>query len=144
MIGCVSQTLHTWVKQHEVDAGIPVARCTVERLMRQQGLQGVRRGKAQRATIADPKSACPPDRVNRQFCAERPSQLWVTDFTCVSTWQGWVCVAFVVEVFSRRLVGWRQSSSMHTEFALDTLEQALQDRKPGADRPTPHITRQVG
>jgi len=113
--------------------GITVARCTVERLMRQQGLQGVRRGKAVRTTVPDPKVPCPLDRVNRQFRAERPNQLWVSDFTYVSTWQGWVYVAFVVDVFSRRIVGWRQSSSMHTEFVLDALEQALYDRKPTED-----------
>ena len=112
---------------------IPVARCTVERLMRQQGLQGVRRGKRVRTTTPDPKAPCPLDRVNRQFKAERPNQLWVSDFTYVSTWQGWVYVAFVVDVFSRRIVGWRQSSSMHTEFVLDALEQALYDRKPCQD-----------
>lgn len=110
--------------------GITVARCTVEPLMRLQGLQGVRRGKAQRTTIADPKAPCPLDRVNRQFRAERPNQLWVSDFTYVSTWQCWVYVAFVIDVFSRRIVGWRQSSSMHTDFVLDALEQALYDRKP--------------
>ena len=113
--------------------GIAVARCTVERLMRQLGLQGVRRGKTLRTTIADPKAPCPLDRVNRQFRAERPNQLWVSDFTYVSTWQGWVYVAFVVDVFSRRIVGWRQSSAMHTEFVLDALEQALYDRKPSED-----------
>ena len=110
--------------------GVAVARCTVERLMRLQGLRGVRRGKAQRTTVADPKAPCPLDRVNRQFRAERPNQLWVSDFTYVSTWQGWVYVAFVIDVFSRRIVGWRQSSSMHTDFVLDALEQALYDRKP--------------
>ncbi len=110
--------------------GISVARCTVERLMRQQGLQGVRRGKKPRTTVPDPKAACPLDRVNRQFRAERQNQLWVSDFTYVSTWQGWVYVAFVVDVFSRRIVGWRQSSSMHTEFVLDALEQALYARRP--------------
>ena len=113
--------------------GVAVARCTVERLMRQQGLQGVRRGKAVRTTVPDLKAPCPLDRVNRQFRAERPNQLWVSDFTYVSTWQGWVYVAFVVDVFSRRIVGWRQSSSMHTEFVLDALEQALYDRKPTED-----------
>jgi transposase InsO family protein len=87
-----------------------IARCTVERLMRQQGLHGVRRGKAVRTTISDPKASCPLDRVNRQFHAERPNQLWVSDFTYVSTWQGWVYVAFVVDVFSRRIVGWRQNT----------------------------------
>jgi putative transposase len=87
--------------------GEAVARCTVERLMRQQGPQGVRRGKAVRTTVPAPKASCPLDRVNRQFRAERPNQLWVSDFTYVSTWQGWVYVAFVVDVFSRRIVGWR-------------------------------------
>jgi transposase InsO family protein len=113
--------------------GVTVARCTVERLMRRQGLKGVRRGKAVRTTVADPKTPCPLDRVNRQFHAERPNQLWVSDFTYVSTWQGWVYVAFVVDVFSRRIVGWRQSSSMQTEFVLDALEQALYDRQPTAN-----------
>ncbi len=113
--------------------GVTVARCTVERLMHQHGLQGARRGKAVRTTIPDPKTPCPLDRVNRQFQAERPNQLWVSDFTYVSTWQGWVYVAFVVDVFSRRIVGWRQSSSMHTEFVLDALEQALYDRQPTAN-----------
>jgi len=110
--------------------GIAIARCTVERLMRQHGLQGVRRGKRQRTTVPDPKAPCPLDRVNRQFKADHPNQLWVTDFTYVSTWQGWVYVAFVIDVFSRRIVGWRQSSSMHTEFVLDALEQALYARRP--------------
>ena len=101
--------------------------------MRQQGLQGVRRGKAVRTTVPDPKAPRPLDRVNRQFRADRPNQLWVSDFTYVSTWQGWVCVAFVVDVFSRRIVGWRQSSSMHTEFVLDALEQALYARRPSQE-----------
>jgi len=113
--------------------GVTVARCTVERLMRQQGLQGVRRGKAQRTTIPDPKVPCPLDRVNRQFRADRPNQLWVSDFTYVSTWQGWLYVAFVVDVFARRIVGWRVSSSMHTDFVLDALEQALYARQPEPD-----------
>jgi putative transposase len=86
-----------------------------------------------RTTVPDPKSPCPLDRVNRQFKAQRPNQLWVSDFTYVSTWQGWVYVAFVVDVFSRRIVGWRQSSSMHTEFVLDALEQALYARRPSED-----------
>ena len=110
--------------------GVTVARCTVERLMRELNLRGVRRGKQQRTTVPDPKARCPLDRVNRQFRAERPNQLWVSDFTYVSTWQGWVYVAFVVDVFSRRIVGWRQSSSMHTEFVLDAFEQALYARRP--------------
>ena len=107
-----------------------VARCTVERLMRQLQLRGAMRGKKIRTTFSDAKAACPLDRVNRQFKAERPNQLWVADFTYVSTWQGWVYVAFVIDVFARRIVGWRQSSSMHTDFVLDALEQALYARQP--------------
>jgi putative transposase len=110
--------------------GHPVARCTVERLMKRQGLQGVRRGKIVRTTIADAAAPCPLDRVNRQFKADRPNQLWVSDFTYVSTWQGWLYVAFVIDVFARRIVGWRVSSSMHTDFVLDALEQALYARQP--------------
>jgi putative transposase len=107
-----------------------IARCTVERLMRQMGLRGVIRGKAQRTTFADPKAVCPLDLVKRQFKADRPNQLWVSDFTYVSTWQGFVYVAFVIDVFSRRIVGWRASRSMRTDFVLDALEQALWDRQP--------------
>ncbi len=110
--------------------GIEVARCTVERLMRRQGLRGVVRGKVVRTTFSDSKAPCPADRVNRQFKADRPNQLWVSDFTYVSTWQGWLYVAFVVDVFARRIVGWRVSSSMHTDFVLDALEQALYARQP--------------
>ena len=110
--------------------GIVVARCTVERLMRQLGLQGARRGKKVRTTISDSKAPCPLDRVNRVFKAERPNQLWVSDFTYVSTWQGWLYVAFVIDVYARRIVGWRVSRSMHTDFVLDALEQALYDRQP--------------
>jgi putative transposase len=113
--------------------GEPVARCTVERLMRRHGLRGVVRGKVVRTTVPDSKAPCPLDRVQRQFRAERPNQLWVSDFTYVSTWQGWLYVAFVVDVYARRIVGWRVSSSMHTDFVLDALEQALCDRRPGRD-----------
>ena len=112
---------------------ITVARCTVERLMKRLGLQGVRRGKVVRTTISDAAAARPLDRVNRHFKAERPNQLWVSDFTYVSTWQGWLYVAFVVDVFARRIVGWRVSSSMRTDFVLDALEQALYARQPDAD-----------
>jgi transposase InsO family protein len=105
---------------------ISIARCTVERLMRQMGLRGVIRGKAQRTTFADPKAVCPLDLVKRQFKADRPNQLWVSDFTYVSTWQGFVYVAFVIDVFSRQIVGWRASRSMRTDFVLDALEQARQ------------------
>ena len=110
--------------------GIRVARCTVERLMRRMGLHGVRRGKRVRTTTPDTTAPCPLDRVNRQFKADRPNQLWVSDFTYVSTWQGWLYVAFVIDVFARRIVGWRTSSSMRTDFVLDALEQALYARQP--------------
>jgi transposase InsO family protein len=113
--------------------GVTVARCTVERLMRRLGLQGVRRGKGVRTTVPDAKAACPLDRVNRQFKAQRPNQLWVADFTYVSTWQGFVYVAFVIDVFARRIVGWRVSSSMQTDFVLDALEQALYARRAERD-----------
>ena len=109
--------------------GVMVARCTIERLMRRLGLQGVRRGKGVRTTVPDAKAACPLDRVNRQFKAQRPNQLWVADFTYVSTGQGFVYVAFVIDVFARRIVGWRVSSSMQTDFVLDALEQALYARR---------------
>jgi len=118
--------------------GVVVARCTVERLMRRQGLRGVMRGKVVRTTVSDCKAACPLDRVNRQFKAERPNQLWVSDFTYVSTWQGWLYVAFVIDVFARRIVGWRVSSSMHTDFVLDALEQALYARQPSPEETLIH------
>jgi transposase InsO family protein len=110
--------------------GIKVARCTVERLMKRLGLQGARRGKVVRTTVPDKALQCPQDRVNRQFKADRPNQLWVSDFTYVSTWQGWQYVAFVIDVYARRIVGWRVSSAMRTDFVLDALEQALYDRQP--------------
>ena len=110
--------------------GTAVARCTVERLMRLSGICGARRGKKVRTTVPDAKAVCPLDRVNRQFKAERPNQLWVADFTYVSTWQGLVYVAFVIDVFARYIVGWRVSSSMQTDFVLDALEQALYARRP--------------
>jgi putative transposase len=113
--------------------GMTVARCTVERLMRRLGLRGVVRGKVVRTTVSDGKAPCPLDRVNRQFRAQRPNQLWVSDFTYVSTWQGWLYVAFVVDVFARRIVGWRVSTSMKTDFVLDALEQALYARQPERD-----------
>jgi putative transposase len=113
--------------------GLSIARCTVERLMKRLGLQGVRRGKVVRTTISDMKAPCPLDRVNRQFKADRPNQLWVSDFTYVSTWQGWLYVAFVIDVYARRIVGWRVSSSMHTDFVLDALEQALYAPQPERD-----------
>jgi len=118
--------------------GIKVARCTVERLMRRLGLRGVVRGKVVRTTVADAKALCPQDKVNRQFRADRPNQLWVSDFTYVSTWQGWLYVAFVIDVYARRIVGWRVSSSMRTDFVLDALEQALYARQPERDGSLTH------
>jgi putative transposase len=110
--------------------GIAVARCTVARLMRQMGLKGVVRGKTIRTTISDTAAPCPRDRVNRQFKAPRPNALWVSDFTFVATWSGFVYVAFVIDAFARRIVGWRVSRSARAEFVLDALEQALHDRQP--------------
>ena len=110
---------------------IYVARCTVERLMQNMGLQGTRRGRKKVwTTIPDPVRPRPPDLVQRNFVATRPNQLWVSDFTYVSTWQGFTYVAFVVDVFSRYIVGWRVSHSMTTDFVLDALEQALYARQP--------------
>lgn len=120
-----------WKQLHR--EGHSVARCTVERLMRHLNLRGAVRGKPVRTTVADPKAPCPQDRVNRHFRAERPNQLWVSDFTYVSTWQGMVYVAFVIDVYARFIVGWRVSSSMKTDFVLDALEQALYARKPERD-----------
>ncbi len=107
-----------------------VARCTVERLMRKLGIAGVIRGKSVRTTHPDPARPCPLDRVNRQFKADRPDQLWVSDYTFVSTWQGFAYVAFVIDVYARRIVGWKLSSSQQTQFVLDALEQALHARRP--------------
>jgi transposase InsO family protein len=117
-----------WRQMNRED--ITVGRCTVERLMKHMGLEGARRGKVVKTTIPDKSVPCPLDRVNRQFKANRPNQLWVSDFTYVSTWQGWLYVAFVIDVFARRIVGWRVSSSMRTDFVLDALEQALFARQP--------------
>ncbi|MCX5567561.1 MULTISPECIES: IS3 family transposase [Alcaligenes] len=110
--------------------GVAVARCTVERLMRHLGIEGVRRGKRVRTTIPDSEAACPRDLVKRHFEADRPNRLWVADFTYVSTWQGWLYVAFVIDAYAKRIVGWRASSSMTTDFVLDALEQAVYDRRP--------------
>ena len=109
---------------------VDVARCTVARLMKRQGLRGVIRGKGVKTTVSDTAAPCPLDRVNRQFRAARPNALWVADFTYVSTWQGHLHVAFVIDVYARRIVGWKVSSTMRTDFVLDALEQALHARKP--------------
>jgi len=111
--------------------GVDVARCTVERLMRAMGLRGAVRGRAFRVTTeADPAIALPADLVQREFRAERPNQLWVADLTYVATWAGFVYVAFVIDVFSRSIVGWRVSTSLRSDLALDALEQALHARAP--------------
>jgi putative transposase len=110
--------------------GIAVARCTVERLMRGMGLAGVVRGKTTRTTVQDRATPCPADLVNRQFQPSRPNLLWVSDFTYVATWQGFVYVAFVIDAFARRIVGWRVSRSAQASFVLDALEQALHERRP--------------
>jgi len=109
---------------------IEVARCTVERLMRSLGLRGTSRGRAWKITT-QPESATrrPADLVDRQFTATRPNQLWIADFTYVATWRGFVYVAFVIDVFARRIVGWRVSASLATDFVLDALEQAIYDRR---------------
>ena len=107
-----------------------VARCTVARLMRNMGLQGVIRGKPVRTTVSDKAAPCPLDHVNRQFHAPAPNVLWLSDFTYVSTWTGLVYVAFVIDAYARRIVGWRVSRTAHASFVLDALEQALHDRRP--------------
>ena len=110
--------------------GIRTARCTVERLMREMGLRGTVRGRAWKVTTqSDPVATRPADLVDRQFVATRPNQLWVADFTYVATWRGFVYVAFVIDVFARRIVGWRVSASLRTDFVLDALEQAIYDRR---------------
>ena len=110
--------------------GIDVARCTVARLMRQMGLQGIVRGKSVRTTISDKAAPCPLDRVNRDFKAPAPNRLWVSDFTYVASWTGVVYVAFVIDAYARRIVGWRVSKSAEASFVLDALEQAIHARRP--------------
>ena len=123
--------------------GHDVARCTVERLMQRMGLQGVIRGRTVRTTISDKAAPCPLDHVNRRFQAARPNVLWVSDFTYVATWQGFVYVAFVIDAYARRIVGWRVSRSAHAGFVLDALEQALHDRRPVEGRLVHHSDRGV-
>lgn len=128
-----------WRQMHR--EGQPVARCTVERLMRAMGLQGVVRGKKVRTTQSDPATPAPRDLVKREFTAQRPDQLWVADFTFVSTWQGFAYVAFIIDVYSRFIVGWRVSRHMRTDFVLDALEQALHARQPAAHQLIHHSDR---
>jgi transposase InsO family protein len=110
--------------------GIGIARCTVERLMGELGLQGVIRGKPVRTTVQDKAAPCPLDHVNRVFHVQAPNMLWLSDFTYVSTWSGFVYVAFVIDAYARRIVGWRVSRTAHASFVLDALEQALHERRP--------------
>ncbi|MES5101154.1 IS3 family transposase [Agrobacterium rubi] len=110
--------------------GHDIARCTVARLMRMMGLQGIIRGKPVKTTVSDKAAPCPLDRVNRQFRAPAPNMLWLSDFTYVATWQGFVYVAFVIDAFARRIVGWRASRTAQAGFVLDALDQALHDRRP--------------
>jgi putative transposase len=110
--------------------GFAVARCTVERPMRDLGLQGVIRGKPVRTTISNKAAPCPLDHVNRQFHAPAPNMLWVSDFTYVATWVGFVYVAFVIDFYARYIVGWRVSRTAHASFVLDALEQAIHERRP--------------
>ena len=145
----MDQIQSIWMANHQVYGvrkvyqvllrqGIKVARCTVKRLMGKLSISGVIRGKPKRTTFGDPQSPCPRDLVNRQFVANRPNQLWVADFTYVSTWQGFVYVAFIVDVFARKIVGWRTSQNMRTDFVLDALEQALYARKFEKDQAPIH------
>ena len=122
---------------------VTVARCTVERLMRQMGLRGATRGNRRPVTTigADDEASRPLDLVNRDFTAERPNQLWVADLTYVATWRGFVYVAFVFDVFSRWIVGWRASSRLRSDLALDALEQALYERQPDGDGLVHHSDR---
>ncbi len=113
--------------------GATIAKCTVERLMKAMGLAGVRRGKSCITTVPDRKAPCPLDKVNREFKVQRPNALWVVDFTYVHTWAGFVYVAFVIDAFARRIVGWKVSSRATAGFVLDALEQAIHARRPTAD-----------
>ena len=129
-------------------AGRDISRCTVERLMKVMGLQGVVRVKKVVTTNPDTSRPCPDDKVNRTFKAVAPNQLWVSDFTYVSTWQGVTYVAFVIDVFSRKIAGWRVSTSMTTAFVLDALNQAIRQRMPAqadglihhSDRGSQHLS----
>jgi putative transposase len=127
-----------WRQLHR--EGIAVARCTVERLMRELSLEGVRRGKGRRTTTPDETTARPADLVDRHFAAQRPNQLWVADLTHVATWAGFVYVAFVIDAFSRFLVGWQAARSLRTDLALDALEMAIWRRRSGLDGLVHHPT----
>lgn len=119
-----------WHQMHR--EGVGVARCTVARLMRDMGLEGVVRGKRIKTTIPDKAQSCPLDKVNCQFRVPAPDMLWVSDFTYVMTWQGFIYAAFVIDAFARRIVGWRVSRTVDAGFVLDALEQAVHQRQPGS------------
>ena len=121
-----------WRQLHR--QGVRVARCTVERLMGDLGIQGVVRGKRQRTTVSDGNAHRPADLVDRQFGTDAPNRLWLADITYVPTWSGFVYAAFVIDAYSRFIVGWRTATTLRTELALDALEQALWARKPDPDR----------
>ncbi len=128
-----------WRQLHR--EGIAVARCTVERLMHELGLQGVRRGKARRTTTPDQAAPRPADLVDRDFSAARPNQLWVADLTYVATWSGFVYVAFIIDAFSRFIVGWQAARTLRTDLALDALEMAIWQRHGGLDGLVHHSNR---
>jgi putative transposase len=128
-----------WRQLHR--EGISVARCTVERLMRELGLEGVRRGKAHKTTTPEAADARPADLVARDFSATRPNQLWVADLTYVASWSGFVYVAFVIDAFSRFIVGWQASRSLRTDLALDALEMAIWARRGGLEGLVHHSDR---
>ena len=130
------------VWRHLVRERTEVARCTVERLMRAMGLRGAIRGRKFKTTVPDSSATRPADLVKREFVAARPNELWVADLTYVATWKGFVYVAFVIDVFSRMIVGWRVSTSLRTDLALDALEQALHAR-PNSNRLVHHSDRGV-
>jgi putative transposase len=113
--------------------GFGIARCTVARLMKDMDIQGIIRGKPPRTTIPDTKAPCPMDKVNHRFGVPAPNMLWVSDFTYVATWKGFVYATFVIDAYARRIVGWRVSTSAHVGFVRDALEQAVHDRRPGKD-----------
>ena len=121
--------------------GFEVARCTVQRLMKQIGIRGAVRGKVVKTTVPDTSAPCPRDKVNRVFRAPAPNLLWVSDFTYVSTWQGFVYVAFVIDVFARHIVGWRASRTANAGFVLDALEQAIHQRRPAQNQLVHHSDR---
>jgi putative transposase len=121
--------------------GVSVARCTVERLMRDLGISGAVRGKTRRTTVADPSAGRAPDLVGREFAAVAPNRLWVADFTYCATWAGTVYTAFVVDVYSRRIVGWRTATSMTTDLPLDALEMAIWARNDRLDNLVHHSDR---